>query len=603
MSVELLSDLQQEVRRLFIAGSAMAQGDMRLTKLLPQLKKLGEAAPVFNRLAESSEGLLGATREESPAKLLELAALLSAVLHTQGKTETPGEASPIETLGISLNTDVTYRKLQPVIEALTTKGPGRLELLRQSVEYNSYLDLRLLPAVCRGLDDSFHEISDYVQMNLIPGFGHHAIPVLKSQLNLQGGKADARRLQILHGLLGKEMIALLMEAATSGSVDLKVPAISLLGGYPEYEPFLLERSREKRKEVRLSAYHALASIGSDQATARLYEALCAKDNEIVVEPIQQCVSYNLYCKIIELAEKEFDRYESTSGSEQVQAMQQLHIALRCLEGPRKQFANAALPLLKKLLLSPAFIVIETEAVQETATELLLGLEDIDSNQFAMELHYEHKKKLIGCSFRAAYRLLDRSELFVRYSGEFAGLSASAKEMQRAIRVLVAEQLQQDENASDAIMAEGLWDSRWVQLFAEQEWTDLVCVFTHELEPSITNYLVTRLKEDTYLNSPLTRQILHTLYRIGYPKTPQLIMNLLKSGESLAYFYLDWKSKRLITMMPKESMPALREIAEQLASQSTKKQLNEIIDTLESAPDEILNGSEPARWEWIQNRIS
>ena len=47
-----LYDLQQELNRLFIAGSKFAKNDPRLQKHVPILKKLGEKAPVFNKLAQ-----------------------------------------------------------------------------------------------------------------------------------------------------------------------------------------------------------------------------------------------------------------------------------------------------------------------------------------------------------------------------------------------------------------------------------------------------------------------------------------------------------------------------------------------------------------------
>ena len=50
-----LYDLQQELNRLFIAGSKFAKNDPRLQKHIPILKKLGEKAPVFNKLAQEVE--------------------------------------------------------------------------------------------------------------------------------------------------------------------------------------------------------------------------------------------------------------------------------------------------------------------------------------------------------------------------------------------------------------------------------------------------------------------------------------------------------------------------------------------------------------------
>ena len=81
-----LYDLQQELNRLFIAGSKFAKNDPRLQKHVPILKKLGEKAPVFNKLAQEVESLLQVESTQAAEKLLNVATLLYSVLYTQGVT-------------------------------------------------------------------------------------------------------------------------------------------------------------------------------------------------------------------------------------------------------------------------------------------------------------------------------------------------------------------------------------------------------------------------------------------------------------------------------------------------------------------------------------
>ena len=54
MSIPVLIEVYDEMRRLAIAGSAVAPGDFRLKKLIPPLEKSGEKAPVFAKVAQAA---------------------------------------------------------------------------------------------------------------------------------------------------------------------------------------------------------------------------------------------------------------------------------------------------------------------------------------------------------------------------------------------------------------------------------------------------------------------------------------------------------------------------------------------------------------------
>ena len=55
MKIQVLSDLNTEINRLFVAGGKYAKGDARVAKLLPTLQKMGEKAPTMKRLAGRPE--------------------------------------------------------------------------------------------------------------------------------------------------------------------------------------------------------------------------------------------------------------------------------------------------------------------------------------------------------------------------------------------------------------------------------------------------------------------------------------------------------------------------------------------------------------------
>ena len=73
MSIPVLIEVYDEMRRLAIAGSAVAPGDFRLKKLIPPLEKSGEKAPVFAKVAQAAtavvESVGGTSREEGVSPL------------------------------------------------------------------------------------------------------------------------------------------------------------------------------------------------------------------------------------------------------------------------------------------------------------------------------------------------------------------------------------------------------------------------------------------------------------------------------------------------------------------------------------------------------
>ena len=61
MSIPVLIQTYDEVRRLAIAGSVVAPGDFRLQKLLPQLEQAGQKAPVFAKVGASALAAIAST--------------------------------------------------------------------------------------------------------------------------------------------------------------------------------------------------------------------------------------------------------------------------------------------------------------------------------------------------------------------------------------------------------------------------------------------------------------------------------------------------------------------------------------------------------------
>jgi hypothetical protein len=600
MSIAILYDVQQEVRRLFIAGSGMASGDMSLKKLLPQLQKLGEAAPIFKRIAQSVQEVLEAGREQSTAKLLELGGLLNSVLYTQGKTDSDGELASIEGTSMRMSTNVPYRKLGPVITALTEKGQGRMEVLRQAHEEGLFRDFRVIPLAVTAMDDAYAEVAEFMQQKVIPSCGIEALPSLLRQLDVQGGKGHARRLQLIHQLQGKEGLELYLQAAAEGSVEVKAAAVELLGDYPEQESLVLEMADDKRKEVRRAAYAALSKLGTERAQDRLYQVLDSKDREQAIEPIRNLRSEQLMLRVIQHAGHTLDRF--LSGKKPEQCIEQLLADLRSLHGKR---SIEVYQLLEKLLSTSEFMMKETGAVQEEAAQMLLDLDMPEAYRYAIQLQHAYSGRFITYSFRAAVKTLPPAEVYDRFSPDLKNRrSSAAKDLMYTFHRMVpsiSRQLYASSEWDQNRLAEAPWDRRWVRLFKTLDDEELVCGLVQSTDQEIIPYLVNKLKQKPNFQNSTTVDMLLALYKLQYPETPELIMEILESRKGRQMYYLYGAQSTLLSTLPASYADRLRSFAEKVTYESMKVELREIADSLKhnDIPEEKGMGI----WDWIKSKMS
>ncbi|MBP1991906.1 HEAT repeat domain-containing protein [Paenibacillus eucommiae] len=608
MSIDILFELQHEVRRLFVAGSGLAAGDVRLKKILPQLERLGESAPIFKRMAQGVAQVVEPEAGSGAIKLLELSTLLNSVLYTQGKTESSQEGMQwieVEGTDTKLNTPLSYRKLYPAVEALTQKGQGRMEQLLQAYEESRLQDIRVILPAVSALDDSYAEMADFVYEKLIPAYGAEAQTVLAEQFKLEGGRGHARRLMLLHPLLGEAGTDFVLQAAREGSNEVRSAAIEILGDYPEQESFILEQADAKKKEIRKSALLALAKLGTESAVQRLLSALNSKDRDIAIEPIQQCASAALTQGIIQYAESVLDRIIQKTDVEA--SIQSLRDSLRCLDGKKD---NGILGLLEKILSNPKAVTREMDEALQAAADLLLELEQPDADRFAMSLLHINRK-LIAQSFRAAARNLSSTELYEQYADSFKEKrKAAGKELKWAFYSLVPSQTEQylegdiEEEGEEYLPIEH-WDKRWVDLFVDIDDEDLVCRLANRSTPKIMDYLAKKCKESSdAFNDYEKVDLLLALFRLQHKEAPELLMQALEKDASKRLYYIGESQRILLASLPASYAQRMEAAVGKLSYDGVKKQLMDIVETLKAKPEQTdADEKGTGLWGWIKNKMS
>ena len=281
-----LYDLQQELNRLFIAGSKFAKNDPRLQKYIPILKKLGEKAPVFNKLAQEVEALLQVESQQSAEKLLSVSTLLYSVLYTQGVTIQAEATKALQEPNVSIadvNTTYSYLQLKPVLQALTQSNSGRLEVLKDAFERGIFKDSRTFGYLSYALADKYTELADYVLQTIIPTCGQAMLPFLLSDFRLEDKTENVRRLRLLYQLKYAEMDSLTDKIFGESLPNLQAEAISIIAEKKDTqtEDFIMSLTGDKNKLVREASYKALAILGTQRSIDKLlalYEINKAKGN-------------------------------------------------------------------------------------------------------------------------------------------------------------------------------------------------------------------------------------------------------------------------------------------------------------------------------------
>jgi hypothetical protein len=267
-----LYDLQQEINRLFIAGSKFAQDDPRLQKQIPALNKLGEKAPVFKKLADAIEDLLHADSQQVADKLAAISVLLYSILYTQGETIETGQKvkKQIPTIDIqNVNTTYSYLQLKPVIDALTNSHSGRLEILKDAFERKIFEDSRIWQYLDFALADKFPELADYVEKAIIPSVGAPMIPFLLQSFRYEDKTEQLRRLRLLNQMKYNEIQIMTTKILSESLPALQATAIDILGENAQNESLIIQLADDRNKIVREAAYNSLAKLNTRTSLEKL----------------------------------------------------------------------------------------------------------------------------------------------------------------------------------------------------------------------------------------------------------------------------------------------------------------------------------------------
>ena len=256
MNAEILTSMRESLFQCALTGSERIAEDPRFSRALAELGNHRGEAKVLEELARRGEQLL-LPAEERGTQILDLLALLDAVLLTQSKVAGSGDEVPLEeavrkeAIPELYYRQESYRSLESLRLALTESGKGRMEVLKAARESRRpYLeDLRLQELFLRALSDRYAEFADEVENWILEERPKAFLPLLERAFSPeQKERVQLRYFSLIDAISGGGTKEYYLDIIAKSQGDLKEAAIAALGEDPaNYECLLALEKTEKNK--------------------------------------------------------------------------------------------------------------------------------------------------------------------------------------------------------------------------------------------------------------------------------------------------------------------------------------------------------------------
>jgi HEAT repeat protein len=559
-----------------IAGSVVARGDFRLKKLLPALEQAGKQAPVFAKVAEAARAVIEGPEESSAASLLELTSLVNAILYTQGETGLAGKVKLVETtdLGGTI-VQTNARVLKPLLEALSSTGSGRLELVKEAQQRGHFRDLRLVKPALGALDDPYAEIADLMTEKVLPTYGKAILPELHAKYDPKGTKGHPRRLKLMHTLDPKGTRDLVKQALDEGSKEVKVVAISCLGDDPNDLPYLIEQAGAKAKEVRAAAFEALTAIHKPEAVAVFQKGITSKDYGLVANAIHNGKNPKLVEILVAEIRTGVDALLKLKDKKQVSSQAERLVRLI------NSFPSGGHPAADALLLD---LFARREELAKIKGGTYSGADVVEaviqqmadgskaSKQAIVKVHAEVPTDQLGYVFDAARDVLTPAQLydtFAPYLTAKVDEKKKAKDPAWARREAIIESIEEmsdfywwyrDEDTEEEDQKLPEYDPRWLDLAVGLKRLELVDALAQPGHPGALAFA--KAQFDAGMKKAKSpddvRNELALLLRLRHPDMIDAFIAALSKRGKKRYFYHYWYT-RLIPRLPKEAIPHLEKL--------------------------------------------
>ena len=289
-----LIELKERLVHITIAGTDLIDEDFRLKKTLELFSTLAEKNPIFKKIYLSLKQLFDAEKSQKPIILLNILGLVDAVLYTQAQTNIDGEYKEFETNeNLQILNQFRYSEVKPILEALTTTGSGRLNIIEDAIKLtpNIFKDYRVLNALINDLDDTYDAMATrvfsiieslgtgapqklieflrcsekwyYPKYNLPKVDKNYIVALLKNNFDSQTKIVMVKRLNLIVKIAKETENDWYLSVLKTAKKQVKEECISALQYSEENIPLLLELTKKERGKMKDIVYYTLGKFKFD----------------------------------------------------------------------------------------------------------------------------------------------------------------------------------------------------------------------------------------------------------------------------------------------------------------------------------------------------
>ncbi len=604
MSIAILTDVYDETRRLAIAGSGLSSGDFRLNKLIAPLKQASAKAPIFGKVAQAIGNVVESDAKSASAALLELSTLVTAILYTQGNTGAEGRLEPIVTSGFAMPTsDSSARVLKPLIEALTTTGSGRMEVIQDAYERGAFVDLRLVRPALAAIDDVYGEIGEFVANKILPLYGKAILPDLRASYEAKGKGGHVRRLCVMHRLDPEGTHDLVELALESGSKEMKVAAIGCLKGSKVHVPSMLEQVRAKAKDVRQAAYNALARFTETEVVDAMIKGLSGGDIELVAGPASENRSPRLLEHLLAEGRNQLEamlaQKDKTKQKTAISRCYQLLAAFHSRDDNESiKFLNTCFEQ-REAIAKLKGGAVNGESVNQRVASLMARSNAQPAQKALVDAHETLPPNSLYWAMVAATHIGTPKQVYKQFIPYYAADVSKkrgknpAQEKKEIVRHVLSQLAGSPRHhyfchddfevgkVLDEVSSIAKLDPAWLDAAVEADDVAIVCALAKPRHKAANAFLAKTMEQRLAKSTDMDyeyAEILRTMIRVDHPDTLDFFLRSLeKSSKTNSRYYYAWWLVRLIPDLPKSAAPKIAALLPTLS----ERIVDEVIPHLEA----------------------
>ena len=279
MNIAPIYELKSRLRAAAIAGTNLLSEDFRLKRAVEGFAPLAKASPVFAKINEMTNALLS---DNTPANLLDTITLVNSVITTLGTLDVKDEIEDLPLCEFEAEImDIPCSKLRTLIDALTSSGSGKYEIVRDAWDNNPELfnDYRVVEPVVKALGAKYSG-TWYLATIIIEKIGSRILPLLKKGFNPKGGTEMERRFNLIEDFGGaseNEFYLANLDESEKLMRRRMIYALRLDAGNLDK---LIELSKTEKGKFKQAALGAIINIDSPEAEKYIREYAKKKPYEI-----------------------------------------------------------------------------------------------------------------------------------------------------------------------------------------------------------------------------------------------------------------------------------------------------------------------------------